>query len=152
MVELGVIDLRALDEVIPGVNQKVEELRAAIVGMSMSFVVCGPPGSGKLFALRQAASIACYAYDLGHVANEHGVRQDQFESLINQFGSHNRSVDSNGLLYRRMLILAGAECMTKAAVDYLREYPHMCNERPHALKHLPTIWFNRVRDNPMATF
>ena len=123
MVECGTIDLAALDEVIPEMNQKVPELRAA--DFSQSFVVCGPPGSGKLFALRQAMPPKTGFYDLGHIASESGVRQPQFESLINQYGSHNSSVDSQGRPYKRLLVLTGAECMTKAAVDYLHKRPHV---------------------------
>ena len=47
MVECGTIDLAALDEIIPDMNQTVPELRAAIAGMSQSLVVCGPPAQGS---------------------------------------------------------------------------------------------------------
>ena len=125
MVECGTVDLIALDEVVQDMNQKVPELRAAIAGMSQSLVVCGPPGTGKLFALRQAMppETTFYAYDLGNISNENGVRQPQFESLIRQYGNGNRSVDAQGRLYKRFLVLVGAEHMTKAATDYLRKRP-----------------------------
>jgi replication-associated recombination protein RarA len=72
-----------------GKSQMIPELVDAM--KNMPFLLCGPPGCGKksliyLAALKMEIHVEG-VYDLGHIANEQKVIQDQLERVLAYFGS-----------------------------------------------------------------
>ena len=144
-----------LPEPIPGVGK--QHLLPQIVNSmkNLPFLLCGPPGVGKKSLVQLAAQqlnlkVEC-TYDLGQVASECKVYQEELEKVISWYGGR---LQKNVMGETHLLVLYGAEHLDKGNAAFLRKYDVVliANQRTETLKahfHDRTLWANRLSDVEM---
>ena len=144
-----------LPEPIAGVGK--QQLLPQIINSmkNLPFLLCGPPAVGKKSLIQLAAQKLNLkvegTYDLGHIANEERVYQEELEKVISWYGGR---LQKNTAGETHLLVLYGAEHLDKGNAAFLRKYDVVliANQRTETLKahfHDRTLWANRLTDVEM---